>query len=90
MNSTFHNLLLSGGNIVVEVSEKSKTDPRNKYPQKFLFPKEKKDSNLLLNGGDVVVDLPQGLLDLAVLPLKLHSHLADLGLHLVTHVCWEH
>ena len=48
-----------------------------------MFPKEKKDSNLLLNGGDVVVDLPQGLLDLAVLPLKLDSHLADLGLHLV-------
>ena len=47
------------------------------------------DSNLLLNGGDVVVDLPQGLLDLAVLPLKLHPHLADLWLHLVTDVCWE-
>ena len=86
MNSTFLNLLLSGGNIVVEVSEKSKTDPRNMYPQKCLFPKEKKDSNLLLNGGDVVVDLPQGLLDLAVLALKLDSHLADLGLHLVTDV----
>ena len=50
----------------------------------FLFPKEKKESNLLLNGGDVVVDLPQGLLDLAVLPLKLHPHLTDLGLHLIT------
>ena len=50
----------------------------------FPFPKEKKESNLLLNGGDVVVDLPQGLLDLAVLPLKLDSHLTDLRLHLIT------
>ena len=47
-------------------------------------------TNLLLYGGDIVVDLPQRLLDLAVLTLELNSHLTDLRLHLITkHFHWQ-
>ena len=38
--------------------------------------------HLLLNRSNVIVDLPQRLLDVAVLTLQLESHLTDFRLHL--------